>query len=278
MIYCSLSGGLGNQLFQIFSTISYSIDNNADFLFPNNDILKNSCIDRPTYWKTLLKNLKDYTISYIPNFQIIKEKGFEYNKLPDISYNINITLFGYFQSYKYFQHNFNDICNIIRINEIKHIIRNIYSYQFSNSISLHFRIGDYKKYPDTYPIIGYDYYYNSLLEIKNKTNCFKNITNVLYFCQEEDNLIIEPIIIELKTKFPELLFVKIPDNIEDWKQIILMSLCKHNIIANSTFSWWGAYLNNDKNKIVCYPKNWFGSKLAHYNLNDLFPIEWNKIS
>ena len=55
-----------------------------------------------------------------------------------------------------------------------------------------------------------------------------------------------------------------------------MSCCQHNIIANSTFSWWGAYFNSNNNKIVCYPDTWFQPSVIH-NTKDLFPDEWNKI-
>ena len=56
-----------------------------------------------------------------------------------------------------------------------------------------------------------------------------------------------------------------------------MSNCQHNIIANSTFSWWGAFLNSNNKKIICYPKKWFGITVKH-NTNDLFPSNWEKIS
>jgi glycosyl transferase family 25 len=62
---------------------------------------------------------------------------------------------------------------------------------------------------------------------------------------------------------------------EDWEQLILMSLCEHHIIANSTFSWWGAYLSNyNINKIVCYPDKWHHSNLITYSTVDLFPDNW----
>jgi hypothetical protein len=63
-------------------------------------------------------------------------------------------------------------------------------------------------------------------------------------------------------------------SIPDYEQLLLMSLTSHNIIANSTFSWWGAYFNNNINKIVCYPSLWNGS---NNNVKDLFPDSWNKI-
>ena len=63
-------------------------------------------------------------------------------------------------------------------------------------------------------------------------------------------------------------------NIEDYEQMLLMSLCQHNIIANSSFSWWGGYFNNNLEKNVCYPSVWNGST---NETQDLFPENWNKI-
>jgi hypothetical protein len=83
---------------------------------------------------------------------------------------------------------------------------------------------------------------------------------------------------KLKSKFEDIKFVNIDSTIPDWKQMLMMSCCHHNIIANSTFSWWGAYFNRNPDKIVCYPNKWFGPALANKTTDDLFPPEWRKIS
>ena len=81
----------------------------------------------------------------------------------------------------------------------------------------------------------------------------------------------------LHKKFENIQFKKATDQLDDWEQLLLMSCCKHNIIANSSFSWWGAYFNDNNDKIVCYPSIWFGPKLADKDTSDLFPNKWHKI-
>ena len=60
----------------------------------------------------------------------------------------------------------------------------------------------------------------------------------------------------------------------DWKDMYIMSLCNNNIICNSTFGWWGAYLNKNINKKVITTKKWFGSVYSSWNISDLFPDNW----
>jgi hypothetical protein len=99
---------------------------------------------------------------------------------------------------------------------------------------------------------------------------------VLCFYQEGDSVEVSQTINRLSSEFDFIVFQHIDHSIEDWKQLLLMSCCRHNIIANSTFSWWGAYFNERNDKIVCYPSTWFGPKLKH-NIKDLFPDTWTKI-
>jgi len=98
----------------------------------------------------------------------------------------------------------------------------------------------------------------------------------MYFCEDNDIDDVDRIVNELKKNFPLLTFVRGENKLADWEQMLLMSCCHHNIIANSSFSWWAAYLNSWCDKTVCYPSVWFGPAAPH-NTKDLCPQEWIKI-
>jgi len=277
MITCNLAGGLGNQLFQIFATIAYALENNKPFGFLDCESLDNGCTQRHTYWNSFLSSLKKCTHKTISQMHIVTEEGFNYSKLKPLQENTDIMLDGYFQSYKYFQSYFNSICRFIKLDKTKEEVFNKYLYNYSD-ISMHFRLGDYKNLTDYHPVLEYEYYEKALEYIINnmRINTIDNI-NVLYFCEKEDNDDVNLKISRLHNKFKNVTFIKAHDNIVDWEQMILMSCCKHNIIANSTFSWWGAYFNSNPDKIVCYPDTWFGPALSHIITDDLFPDDWHKI-
>ena len=277
MITCNLKGGLCNQLFEIFATLSYSMDNNQFFYFKNTYALNNGVTKRHTYWHNLLVYLRLYLTetTYIEKLRVVREKSFNYEELPMVTPLDNIILDGYFQSPKYFEKNYNKIYDFLKFEVMKKKATSKYNYKYGDFISMHFRQGDYKNLQDTHPILTYKYYENSLKEILKKTN--SKMQKVLYFCEKEDNEEIEKIINDIKKTVGHCAFIKVTDDVEDWQQLLLMSACGHNIIANSSFSWWGAYLNTNPTKIVCYPEVWFGPK-APNDTSDLFPASWTKIS
>ena len=294
MISIHLMGGLGNQLFQIFTTIAYGLQERIKVVFPYSETLTTGA-ERPTYWRSLLSRLipftsgeenKNPTNQEIYSWKVLRETVFSYNQLPNIPESINVILYGYWQSYKYFDTVKNTIFKLIRIEDLKSAILKEYSTYFADEntqvISMHFRLGDYKSSPDCHPILSKEYYYNSLKYIKQSQIQEMN-TKILYFCEAVDNEDVLEIIGYLKMLFEDSVFIKVDDSIPDWKQMILMSICHHNIIANSSFSWWGAYLNNDISKIVCYPDIWFGPKILNginHNefVKDMYPLDWIRIS
>jgi hypothetical protein len=165
---------------------------------------------------------------------------------------------------------------MIEIDKQKNDVMQKYPSLISNdSISMHFRLGDYKKLPDWHPILTIDYYLKSLEGILNKIRG-KNVT-VYFFCENEDIDYVSDMICLLyqhTCKENHLCsFKRISGDIPDWEQLLIMSNCCHNIIANSTFSLWAAYLNTNENKIVYYPKTWFGYR-NQSDTSDMFPEEW----
>jgi hypothetical protein len=323
-VSCVLQGGLGNQLFQIFTTIAYSIDNKILFNFSSKyDLYAGESTIRHTYWKTFLTALTPFLKSSDPRADLaalntsllesfsqsgykerkvlyIREKEFAYNSLPKPygSNTVDKCLYGYFQSAKYFHHHRETLFQMVQLSDIKAKVLEKYSqYKYlennNNTISMHFRLGDYKKLQGYHPVLPKEYYLNALLYVKKSLSSLKLNTNnsnlnnqesgsglkILYFCEEkeEDLADVEKTIHYLQSHLNKnIVFEKIDATLEDWEQMIIMSLCSCNIIANSTFSWWGAYLNSGNN-IVCYPKTWFGNKTKH-NIKDLFLDNWVQIS
>ena len=283
MISCKLQGGLGNQLFQIYATIAHAFETNSKFFFSDAHDLKCSVTNRHTYWDTFLSNLKPFLLDpkliNQTNVVIIKEKSFTYNSLSMNDQSKLRILVGYFQSYKYFDTHFLTINRLLKIDEQKVRLTNKYLKLINedNPISMHFRLGDYKKLPEHYAILGVEYYktaLNCLLDSDPTNKSSKKLKTVLYFCEDQDLEDVESIITELKADYSSsIVFLRADPELEDWEQLILMSLCRYNIIANSTFSWWGAYLNTNRKKKVVYPLTWFGPRIKH-GLQDLFPLDW----
>ena len=292
MLTCNLQGGLGNQLFQIFTTIALSLKTNQSFFFikrhqlTSDTAVSNGATIRYSYWDTFLSNLKPFVKDQdkLPKLELcFKEQSFSYD--PSILMNLLNNqqrvkmLVGYFQSSKYFETYKDQIFQLLKIANKQQVMKVLYENKinFDNSISMHFRIGDYKKYPEIYPILTTDYYINSLNYILSQsTEQEQKQKHILYFCEDADLDEVLQIIIQLQHIYTKLIFDRADNSLEDWQQMMLMSLCKDNIIANSTFSWWGAYFNAHQLKNVCYPATWFHPKAGN-NTTDLCPNDWNAI-
>ena len=289
MLTCNLMGGLGNQLFQIFATITYAVKSQNIFKFYDVDTLGSGTTTvRNTYWNTFFHSLKPFLTKEFPTLDIVKVPTFHYTELSAISLiNRDTCLIGYFQSYKYFDSYFALIYRLLKIEDMKPKVleRAELTEDFlKNCISMHFRLGDYKNIQNVYPLLKHDYYEKALNHIHQYA---PNYRNVLFFCEDKDFEDVKKMIKKMKRNVDKnryatdaeekYRFIRCKNELEDWEQMLLMSMCGHNIIANSTFSWWGAYFNNYLNKIVCYPSVWF-SPFEKHDTKDLFPPEWIKIN
>jgi len=272
-ITCYLQGGLGNQLFILFTMLNYHLKYNFKIMLPYN----NRISDRKFYWENFLSALKEYTLPISSDeitFSKFREKEmFEYNPIPIIKKSFCI--FGYFQNFNYFHEYKNEILKFINFENQVEIVKKKYEFDYTNIISLHFRIGD-AKINTGFIILEIEYYIKAINAILKK---FEGKYNILYFYEKEDTILVNDKIKILVVNFPNLNFIPIDTTIEDYEQMVIMSLCKHNIIANSTFSWWGAYLNVNKDSVKVYPSKYFMNYNSHMEKNvfKLFLDSWIKI-
>jgi hypothetical protein len=250
MLIVKLTGGLGNQLFQYANGRAISIKNKTPLL-----------IDASWYKGRIDRQylLDKYNIKsrIATKLEIFLTKIF--NKKNYIQ--------GDFQSEKYFENIKNIISEDYSIKEpIKDKEDLINKIKSTNSVSIHMRGGDYVrgKRSSFHGTCSPEYYYKAIEEIK------LNIDSPFFFIFTDDIPWAKNHI-----KFPEPnIFISNEEN-KPYEEIILMSYCKNNIIANSTFSWWGAWLNNNKNKIVIAPKKWFNNDSI--DTKDILPKQWIKI-
>jgi len=250
----ALAGGLGNMMFQVAAGYAISKDvNGRFFIYPNE--IGGMVHKHPTeYLNNVFNKLK--VLDFGEAFSQIQHTMFHYEPL-DLkkqSYR-NVFLVGGFQSYKYFQKYSNEIREMF-LSESELVSNLKQKYNPDSKVAVHIRRGDYLNLPDHHHNLSLSYYLNAI-------NYFKDY-NFLIFSDDVE---------WCKENFigGNFTFVEGTSDVED---LYLMSMCQHNVIANSTYSWWGAWLNANPNKIVIYPNKWFGSVYKDFDTRDLFPEDW----
>ena len=255
MITCNLQGGLGNQMFQIAATHALSLRNN-DICGFNFDRCYTPLQGNPSskYKNNIFSKLnesKDYV------FRVgYTEPRFGYEELP---YAPGLVLTGFFQSENYFNDYKNEIKNIFSIDKTNAKI-------FIDSIkknglpvtSIHVRRGDYINLSHMHSLCSLEYYNEAINYIGE---------SVFIVVSDDINWVKENI------KGDNLHYSNFKDELDD---LALMACCDNNIISNSTFSWWGAYLNENVNKKIVAPKIWFGPS-GPKDIEDIIPNNWKKI-
>jgi hypothetical protein len=255
--YVEIKGGLGNMLFQIATGISYSLEYNTE-LFVDTNNYHGSHHNIKKYLNNIFSGIKFENSQHIQTFY---ENGFEYNKIP--KYSSNLKLNGFFQSEKYFVKYRNEIIKTFMNEDYYSDKCKNYLNKFDekNIVSIHVRRGDYVKLQNFHTLLNLDYYKNAISHF-NQNDLFLIFSDDIEWCKENFSF--------LNNKF----FI---DDLDDYESLYIMSKCKNHIIANSTFSWWGAWLNIDGTKKIICPKNWFGPMNSHLVINDLYCDNWIKI-
>jgi hypothetical protein len=288
MVIAHLIGGLGNQMFQYAAARALAAKRNTSLLldissfdsytlhqgFELNrifsgdfNIAQKADMHKMLGWQSL-NSVKSYlhrpALSWLRNKALAIEPSFEYwqgfKRLSADTY-----LSGYWQSERYFISAEDIIREDFRFStplsaenvELADMIRN------SESISLHVRRGDYIN-NSAYASCSLNYYKSAIEYLT------KQLESPTFFIFSDDiNWVKE----NLKLAHPHV-YIDNNQGDQSYNDMRLMSLCKHNIIANSSFSWWGAWLNANDTKTVIAPKKWFNTDM---NSKDLIPASWVRL-
>jgi hypothetical protein len=252
MIVTRLKGGLGNQLFQYATTRNAAIKHECEFYFDTSYFEKTKngylCLDK--FDNAQLKFWKGKC--GLPKFT----DDFNFKEIPD-----HVYLTGWWQSEKYFKDIRDTLLEELDFSrQIKKYIIKKYPEIRENSVTMHIRRGDYVLKTDQYVMQTFDYYKSAYEYLNDKNIKIFILSNDIPWCKE--NL-----------KFDNICYVEENNDIID---LCIMSMCNHNIISNSTFSWWGAWLNNNLYQTVIAPLKWFGPAMQ-INDSDIVPENWTKI-
>jgi len=248
---CSIgnNGRLGNQMFQYAALVGISCHKKYDFYSPADQLF--SLFD--------MKNMPREPPKFV-NRRRISERMFcfdeqLFNQLPD-----EVDLFGYFQTRKYWQHCEKEITEIFTFKEkpnqdTKEICE--------SSCFLHIRRTDYLNLPDYHTNLNFDYYNEALKVIDPKRLLI--FSDDVQWCKNT-------LCYNLETNAEILYANDVSD--KDSTDMLLMSLCKDAIIANSSFSWWGAYLGPQQNNgTIVAPKKWFSHR-GPQDFQDVYLPNW----
>lgn len=244
----SLGGGLGNQMFISAATYAYALDIGAEAVFPYTDLAHVGV-------SPVLARLKRSQGTF--NLPWIWEVGHHWIDLPRSNIQ-SVVIAGYYQSARYFHHRRNEILALFApTEEVAGYIKQKYSDILShNTVAIHIRRGDYLHWKgDNGKTIMYnlsedeEYYQKALQHFDCENDYF------VFFSDDVDFVKSMEILHKLKHYY-------IVERQEHWEDFYLMTFCKHHIIANSTFSWWGAYLSENPSQKVVFPWRWFGPGIS----------------
>lgn len=233
------NGRLGNQMFQIAATAAYGLEHGKRAVFP------------PWEYSRFMKYPLNEGDAAHPT--VHKEPAFTFSDIPVIDGDVD--LHGYFQSEKYFQNCKEHIRRIFRLSEDHaKIVFNWFMNRVGavpptmKTCSIHVRRGDYESNAGTkayHGVLGMDYYEKAIQVLPDFPD------NVLFFIVSDDPDWCE----EHFGAFPHVVISRNSEIMD----LYIQSMCEWNIIANSSFSWWGHWLNQHPDKICVAPKRWFAN-------------------
>ena len=261
MISAKLLGGLGNQMFVIASTYALALRNNTEAKFNFDECFTPlQGFTSNKYKDNIFKNVKTYQGNY-PFKNYYKEPKHSYSPIP---YSEDLLIHdSYLQSELYFKDYKKEIIDLFHFDEKDiNMVNSHIDFLTSSEISIttvHVRRGDYLKFPNVHPTMSVAYYKEAMNRIGHD--------NVFIFVSDDMNWVKE------NFKGENIFYSPFNDEIMD---LTLFTQADNNIICNSSFSWWGAYLNQYEDKTIIAPKHWF-HKDANIDDSTLIPNDKNWI-
>tara|TARA_R110000851_G_scaffold229758_1_gene382468 strand:+ start:25046 stop:25789 length:744 start_codon:yes stop_codon:yes gene_type:complete len=242
----NVPGGLANQMFQYAAGYAHAKRMGTEFFYPVKPIGEDK---RSPNLHDIFHLTASQTGQHGPLYDDVPT-GFHYTPIPECDH---MTLNGYFQSAKYFK-------------ECEEEIRKEFTFRNptnlivpKGTVSVHVRRSDYLKFPNHHPLCSMEYYRTAMAKFEGYN--FLVLSDDREWCAKWFDL-------------PNTVISKAHSAQEDLQ---LMSKCDHHIMANSSFSWWGAWLNTQEGKRVIIPEKWFGSAYNRWDTSDLYHPSWEKL-
>lgn len=296
MILVKLSGGLGNQMFQYAFGKQLALKNNTVLVLDTSFLQSKLPFKKwttPMRYELHIFNINaaikpnfitsnillypfakaEYMIRtkwYAMKYTLQAENDFAFNS-NFLNANDNSYVTGNFQSEKYFKSIENEIRNDFTFNAKPDAVNLEWQEKIKecNAVSIHIRRGDYlsiSRNAKKFASVPISYFKTAIKLVATK------IANPVFFIFSDD---LDWAKENLSTEFPVFFVGDNSSALTAYRDMELMSLCKHNIISNSTFSWWAAWLNRNHEKIVISPQKWFED--SSINSTDIYPSEWIKL-
>ena len=262
--YLGKMGQLGNQMFEYAATLGVARYLGVAFTIPNHDeVMVDALGNRLRIELFDCFNINPDNVGLLKTDNVLVEKGFDYDdKIFNVDRRLDFTLHGFFQTEKYFKHCEDEIRKQFAFKEeiVKDCQPIVEELLDEGPIALHIRRGDFLINSGNHHNLSIEWYEKALSK-------FDSDREVILFTDD-------PFWASAQEIFKPDRFL-LSDGNSPYHDLYLMTQCDDFIIANSTFSWWGAWLAN-KGRVIA-PKKWFGPNNAHLNTKDLFPDHWEVI-